>query len=489
MQNLQINYDSAYAEIINLPTELKPKLRSQLTYIDSQIEYKNKYTRRYINPEICLLNNNKFYTGLLPRVDWLLRNNNYEVTYTKNINEVTPYPTELPQWLYDHQVEMIDAAIDYRRGILQSPTGSGKSIVMAYFIKHYPTANILITVPNRGLLKQTINTLQNVLEEEVGVVGDGKQQWGRVTVGIINTLSNLAAEDPLFFKQFDIYIADEVHRVGSNWYVPLCEAMTNNSYRIGLSATAWREKGDDKVLEGLIGPVILTIKEDYLIRENVLIQPYYYYIENKCPKYKYPGYNYKTGMYDLPNGVPNRNDVVNNCITNNKTRNNLIVDIVVDYLNSNPKLPILVLVEMIEHGELLTKLFKAKGLTVPFVYGKTSKKERESFIKDLKECKLKAGIASKILNEGVDIPSLGVGIIAGGGSNESKFIQQVGRFVRKHEDKSKAIIIDIHDDEEFYLNKNSSKRLKYFSRKYSTTPKKVTVDSLKELIDAHFKSI
>lgn len=489
MQNVTIEYNAAYAKFIDLPDNLRYKVRTQLTYIDSELEYKNKFTKRYINPEVCLLKGNRFYTGLLPRIDWLLRNNDSTVHYNKQYPLIDPSPVILPDWLYEHQLELIDAALGYKRGILQSPTGSGKSVVMAYFIKHFPTANILVTVPNKGLLKQTIKTLEEVLEEEVGIVGDSKKIWKRITVGIINTLSVLAKEDPKLFEQFNIYIADEVHRVGSNWYVPLCDALINTDYRLGLSATAWRGKGDDKVLEGLIGPVTLTIKEEQLINKQVLIKPYYYYLEVNSPKYNYPGYNPRTGSYDLPNQAPNRNDVVSACIVKSKERNNLIVDLITSYLESNPKLPALILVEMIEHGQILEQLLLDKGYTVPFVYGNSSKSDRDNFINNLKNCTLKAGIASKILNEGIDVPSLGLGIIAGGGSNESKFIQQVGRFVRRYPNKDKAIIIDIHDSEEYYLSRNSNKRLNFFRSKYSTKPVKVTSDQLKSMIYEHFKSI
>jgi superfamily II DNA or RNA helicase len=489
MSNVSISYNAAYAKITNLPEQLRYKLRTQLTYTDSQVEYKNKFTRRYNNPEVCLLKGNSFYTGLLPRVDWLLRNNDCTVTYNREFETINPVQLILPEWLYEHQIEMIHSALEYKRGIVQSPTGSGKSIVMAYFAKHFPTSNILITVPNRGLLKQTVKTLEEVLEEKVGIVGDGKKDWARVTVGIINTLSNLAAENPSLFENFHVYIADEVHRVGSNWYVPLCEALVNSDYRLGLSATAWREKGDDKVLEGLIGPITLTIKEDYLIKHKVLIKPYYLYATIKSPTLNYPGYNPRTNTYDLPNNLPNRNDVVNACIVKNKQRNELIVSLITAYLETNPKLPALILVEMIEHGKLLEEMFQKVGITVPFVYGNSSRVDRDRFIQDLKDCKLKAGIASKILNEGVDIPSLGFGILAGGGSNESKFVQQLGRFIRKHPDKDKAIIIDLHDDEEYYLNRNSNKRLKFFTSKYSTRPQKLNIASLIDMIHDNFRAI
>ena len=486
-----IKFDSSWARVEGVDNETLARIKTALTYTDTQLEYTNKYGSKYAykDPVVCLLKGtNKFYTGLMARVVWVLKNCGYDYETVRELECV--YPTQallLPEWFYGHQVDMLKAALELKRGVCQAATGSGKSITMAWLAKHFPTQNIVVTVPEKSLLKQMKKTLEETLEEEIGEVYGEKKIFKRVTVGIINSLSKLATITPSLFKDIEVLICDECHRVGSNFYIDLCLACNNADYKIGFSATAWRRKGDDKVMEGLLGPRLIEIKEQDLVNKGILATPIYITVPYKSPRKTYPGIT-SSGTYNTKNGKPDRLVVYNSAIVYNTERNNYIVKVANNYIKACTDLGCLILVESIEHGQILSNLFNLIGESVPFISGTTSLKERRQTVERIQNGELKLVIASSVFNEGQDIPRLGCGIIAGGGSSDIKIVQQVGRFIRLYPNKTHGVIIDIADDEEFYLQHNFYTRKNKISSVY---PKSLIVlskeDSIREAANGFIK--
>lgn len=497
---IELTYNAAYCKVTGLDykSEVYSRIDNALSYIDSKIDYANKmggYYTPYKDPTVKLFRGNRFYTGLLARVKWVIENCGEECKIIKNLHTVEPsYSIELPEWLYPHQKEIIAKCLEYRRGLVSAPTGGGKSLSMAWLIAHFPTENVLVTVPEKSLLAQMKATLENTLQEPIGEYSGNKKDFKRVTVGIINSLSKLANsnDDKLLLENIDVLICDEAHRVGANFYTDLCEACVNTDYRLGFSATPWRESGDDKVMEGLLGPNIYQIKEQDLIDINILARPVYVEVPFKTPDTTYNNYNSRLGSYNTKNGKPDRNEVYNKAIVYNTQRNNFIVNLALNYLNGKSEdvnLPCLILIHYIEHGEILKNLFELKGLDVPLVYGKTPVKVRKALVEDLKSNKLDLVIASSVFNEGQDIPNLGLGILCGGGGSESRIIQQIGRFIRSYPNKEKGVFIDIADSEGYYLYNNFLTRKNKVKEKYPKSYIKLNQDVVLEQAKSRFKCL
>jgi DNA excision repair protein ERCC-3 len=491
---IEISYDAAYCRIKNLPygSEVHKRLDTALSYVDSKIDYTNKmggYYTQYKDPTVRLLKTNRFYTGLLARVKWVIENCKEECKIIKTIPTIEPsYTVELPEWFYPHQREIIAKCLEYRRGLISAPTGAGKSLAMAWLIAHFPSENILITVPEKSLLAQMKDTLEKTLNEPIGEYSGNKKDFKRVTIGIINSLSKLAkSNDITLLENIEVLICDEAHRVGANFYIDLCEACKNTDYRLGFSATPWREAGDDKVMEGLLGPNIFEIKEQDLIDSEILARPVYVEVPYKTPQYNYSNYNSKLSTYNTKNNKPDRNEVYNKAIVFNNERNKFIINLASNYLESDSQFPCLVLIHYIEHGEILQNLFELKGYDVPLVYGKTPIRTRRSIVQDLKDNKLKIAIASSVFNEGQDIPNLGLGILCGGGGSESRIIQQLGRFIRSYPDKEKGVFIDIADTEEYYLYNNFNTRKNKVRERYPKSYTKINQDVILSQAKSGFK--
>ena len=118
----------------------------------------------------------------------------------------------------------------------------------------------------------------------------------------------------------------------------------------------------------------------------------------------------------------------------NAFRNKVIVDIVKEKKNEDL---VLVLVDKIKHGEILLNLFIEEGLKVLFIQGKT--KNKKQVVEDILQDKYQVIIATKIFNEGIDIPKLKTLIIASGGKSSVKTIQSTGRVLRIFDGKGFVI--------------------------------------------------
>lgn len=72
-------------------------------------------------------------------------------------------------------------------------------------------------------------------------------------------------------------------------------------------------------------------------------------------------------------------------------------------------------------------------------------------------------IATGIFDEGVDMPLLDAGIMAGGGQSKIKSIQRVGRILRpKPTGSNEVFIIDFKDTGNKYLLRHSAERLQAY---------------------------
>lgn len=428
-------------------------IRQQLTYTSQKIVYANRNSRMpshlLPSPQVCLLSqNHKFPTGLLPRLIKYLNQCDIQYKLHNRIALAAKAEVEIPDWAYSHQVQMTREGLQKRRGIIKAPTGSGKTATIAFILKFFPSVECLVTVPSKDLLEQTALQLEQILEEPVGRIGAGKKKWKRVTVGIINSLANAAEQQTHDFSKVSVLIVDECHRAASSYYTKVSRVCSNTDYRLGFSATPWRNDGEDLVMEGVLGPIVVNISDKELTDKGLVASVQSFIFQVPDPNTKFTGaISNLDGTYSYVERPPQQ-EVYEGALVHNKYRNQLICEIAAAFLQAQYKYPGVILVSRINHGELL-----ASTLQVPFLSGETKNRQTE-YTKIGKEYPLV--ITSDILKEGVDIPQIGFIILAGGGSSKAKVIQQVGRARRK---KKEAIIIDFDDQESLYLNRASEKRI------------------------------
>jgi superfamily II DNA or RNA helicase len=177
--------------------------------------------------------------------------------------------------LRSYQEAAVNTILTKKIGILQVPTGGGKGRIALTIIKLFPTANILITVPRKKLALQLIEEM-SVLGEPIGAIGGGKKDnWQRITVGIIDSLAIAVTKSPQELAKFQIVIHDECQFAGSSSYFNLSRGLISSEYIIGLSATPKRNDGCDLVMKAVCGQVEYIVTEVEIADIGAIILPTY----------------------------------------------------------------------------------------------------------------------------------------------------------------------------------------------------------------------
>jgi superfamily II DNA or RNA helicase len=95
-----------------------------------------------------------------------------------------------------------------------------------------------------------------------------------------------------------------------------------------------------------------------------------------------------------------------------------------------------------QHNSLVHEI--SDRFLIPFITHKTGKEERQDALTGFKEGRYLAIVASKVLDEGVDVPDAELGIIVSGTGSGREFIQRLGRLLRPKRDATKkAKLIEI----------------------------------------------
>lgn len=341
--------------------------------------------------------------------------------------------TKLVPGLRDYQETAVKAVLLSRRGLIELPTGTGKSKVISG-ICSVIRGNIIVIVPTVNLLYQTKKVLELDLKEEIGVIGDGQFLQKRVTVGIYKSVSNLEQEDLDFYTSF---IVDENQKASANTLYKLL-LRSKAYYRIGLSADGLdkhKVRQDSKYkrarIVGAIGPVIYKSKPD-----NILAKA-------------------KIKVVELQEQADDLD--YDQAYCKYLCENDNLTNKILELCESHKSNSILILVKHIHHGENISKKLKLKHA---WLHGELDSKFINSKIADFNDNKLNIIIGSTIFNEGVDMPGIDVLINAAG--DVAPTLQRIGRGLRKKLGKDEVVIYDFYIKGPVFTERHFKKRMKIY---------------------------
>jgi superfamily II DNA or RNA helicase len=206
--------------------------------------------------------------------------------------------------------------------------------------------------------------------------------------------------------------------------------LKNAYYRIGLTATNFRNDGADMALESVLSEVLYEYSISQAIADGFLIKPDFKIIQNQVRADSTYQKEYKSGIVE------------------NKERNELIASLVDQKANT------IILVQQLEHGEALKELIPNST----FIHGQESDTIREKALEDFRKGKINILIGTSVIGEGVDLPIANTLILAGGGKARSQVMQNIGRVLRICPGKTKALVIDFKDTGASWLADHSLER-------------------------------
>ncbi len=344
--------------------------------------------------------------------------------------------------LRDYQTDAVDALLRRQNvGILEIGTGGGKTEIAIECIRRL-AAKTLFIVDKKEMLKQTKVRIENALGIKVGQVGAGEDDVQHVTVATIQTLVKHTKKYEEYLKNVRFAIFDETHKVAAKSYWKVAAYLLNTEYRLGISGTAYRDDGNDMMINGIVGDKIYDLSSKVLIENGWLVRPTIIFYNNYMEREKISDME-KEARGDLINETPKYQEYYETFISNNTFRNNLIEKITTEFKDKK----VLILTKLVNHGKYFEKAIPNSR----HLYGSTSKKEREEIFDAFANGELNVLISTiSIFAEGINVPMLGVVINASANKGDVKTIQVLGRVLRKLEGKEDAKYIDFIDETRFF---------------------------------------
>ena len=161
--------------------------------------------------------------------------------------------------LRNYQADSLKALGDKTVGVIEAPTGTGKTYIMLELIKQ-KQQNTLILVDTYELVEQFKKRLKELTTVcNIGFVGGGERNWQPVTVCLLQTMRNLSEEELKYVNaNFGMVLCDEVHIVAANTYYETLSRL-NVKYKFGFSATPFRGDGLTDVIFWTTGPKIYIV--------------------------------------------------------------------------------------------------------------------------------------------------------------------------------------------------------------------------------------
>lgn len=370
--------------------------------------------------------------------------------------------------LHEWQKQAIDFFFKHNKAVFEVTTGAGKSFCSIEIIKKVlnimPSAFVLIVVPKNVILeKMWFPELQKAgySLKDVGVYYGAAKEQSRFTITNMQNLNNLPNLD-----EYDLVILDEVHNYCTPRLFRILEEH-NFKYLIGLSATVermdkqhWRmlkyfdynvfkytpkEALDDGVLNPFNFYNIGVVMDDENFQEYESLTQQIRQVMtvggsfNKIMSGK-SGIEIKLKLLKLMNErkqlVLNYHlkfEVLKILCDENKNKKGLVFN---------------------EYNKQTTKCYwhlLELGIKARILHSDIDKKEREQILNDYANNKFNILLATRILDEGYNLPAISWGIIMAGNSTAKQTIQRLGRVLRKKEEKSnlyQIYVIGTMEDEQ-----------------------------------------
>jgi superfamily II DNA or RNA helicase len=447
-----IDVQGAFAKL----TVGDPALLEGCLSFDSPARFFSKaFKSGHWDGKIRLFSGNTFHAGLTPTVVAHIEGQGTRVSVSgwkekQHIN-TDEFPRDylapaIPE-LWAHQMDAIRAILTNSRGIIKSPTGSGKTAIVAAgarYLWDFHNMRSLVIVPKKGLLHQTVAEFERMFQGdiEVGMLGDGIRRVGPITVGTSQTVIKFQSHtkkvkgkaqrvpaDPCIrevVRDFEVLWLDETHRASSDSWQTIALA-SRAKRRYGLSGTP--KKGDeisDLKMVGATGPNLIEVPSDVLIKKGLASKPKIVMLMSDAASGKklFPKLPYRDA-YDAG-------------IVENHTHNKAVVD-AVGWLVDNQRQTLL-LCRRKQHFKYLSELLDAAGISHYSVWGDTQTDDRDLAKKALKDKKVPVVLATTIWDEGEDIPSIDAIVLAEGVKVSTNALQRIGRGMRKGGDNEVWVV-------------------------------------------------
>lgn len=315
------------------------------------------------------------------------------------------------------------------KALLVSATGTGKTYLAAFDVASFNPDRCLFIIHREQIAKEAKKSFRTVIgnKKKMSVLsGTNKDLEADYIFSTIQTLSKDSTLHQLDPHTFDYIVIDEVHRAGAPSYQKVLDYL-KPQFTLGMTATP--ERSDDfDIFKMFDHNIAYEIRLQDAMREK-LICPFHYF-----------------GITEL---------TVDGEVFDDTTEfRHLVADRRVDHIikeaefygYDGDRVKGLVFCSRKEEAKELSEKFNQKGYRTIALSGDDSQDAREAAVERLEQedptDALDYIFTVDIFNEGVDIPAVNQIIMLRPTESAIVFVQQLGRGLRKYQDKEFVVIID-----------------------------------------------
>ena len=384
------------------------------------------------------------------RYETIKKQKKIALEYAKNIADNDSQIVSLEQYKLSPnrmQVDFINnlkTLVDQgeNKALLISATGTGKTYASAFGVRDAMAGNkrVLFLVHREQIAKQAMKSYKNVFGKtrRFGLLsGNSKDMDSDFLFATMQMMSKEEVMTKFPKDSFQTIIVDEAHRTGATSYQKIMDYFEPEFW---LGMTASPERTDDfDVFKTFNHNIALEIRLEQAMEENLLCPFHYFGITDL---------EVDGELIDEKTGIENFRFLVS------EKRVDYIIKQMNFYGYSGDRVKGLVFCSSRKEAEELSKLFNVRGYKTRALTGTDSQQEREAAIELLtKDIQVdidgtKHGeyldyiFTVDIFNEGVDIPEVNQVVMLRPTESPIVFVQQLGRGLRKADDKDFVIILD-----------------------------------------------
>lgn len=440
-------------------------LRETFSVEDKSARFRSGKNRFFSKSKSVITPTGRYNDGLTVEFIKYIKNNDElnEVIVTDKLKQrlKSSFDVKIPDMslpLRPYQQQAIEKMLKFGRGLCIVGTGGGKTLITSTLIQsllnYKPKCKILLVLPPQ-LVNQTY--------QEFLIHGLKKEQicrWDKdnspsndcnVVISSINIIQS-KKQNIKWIEYVDFFLFDEVHKVKRGSVTSKIIEKIKTPHKFGFTGTLPVEDLDKWNVIGIFGSTLIEVSASELREMKYVTNAKVAFIKIDHP-------DAKLSVADRENPVKAYHEELEFLIKNEKR--NLLISSLCKKMKNN----VLILVDRIEHGEILENYIKqGTDKQVFFICGNTTKEDREQIQLKMENCNNIVCIAiSSIFSTGINIKNLHYIMFMSGGKAFIRIIQSIGRGLRLHPSKNILCIIDIVDNLKYSL-KHYEERLNIYEK-------------------------
>jgi len=340
------------------------------------------------------------------------------------------------------QIEVLTALVNtrqigFKRGLVVLATGMGKTWLAAFDVLQIKAKRILFVAHREEILLQAQRTFAQLMPEKSSGFYNAKMRQKETDI-LFASVQTIGRENHLkqFTKDhFDYVVVDEFHHASASSYGNLLTYF-NPDFLLGLTATP--ERTDQSDILGLCDNNLVFERNLTQGIDDQILAPFKYYgIWDEFINYQ--TIPWRNGRFD-PKSMDNQ-------FATQKRANHILKQ-----WRHYKQQKTLAFCTSVKHADYMAESFNNAGIQAVSVHAKSAVRRNDA-LSQLQNGTIEVIFSVDLFSEGTDLPAIDTILMLRPSDSKILFLQQLGRGLRLHKDKTHLVVLDFIGNHHSFLNK------------------------------------